>query len=358
MIATCFENLGDTCRAAGAAVRDQRGVSIALAAQRILAGLLCTVALLVQRGVVAAALAFAIATMIGAGMHVTPLRRAGVHFVRSAVKPAQLRRFLPGTTVLGLNNAVLTSLFRLDAVLLGLMQNDVAVATYAVAYRLLDTVLFVAQNVRQTLVPVMAAALFSETGPIGVRRPLEAGWTFCAMVYAPFAAVCLTNASPLISLLFGDTYSEASRSSLQWLAPVPLLYALGFLVTGAFQAAGRNSAMLWCSATATVVNVALNLVLIPSYSGAGAAAATTASYAVNLALALMLLSAAGVRPRLARSLAAALAGAGAAGASMAALALPLLPELCIAGGVYVLVWSLLFAVGGGHRELLTILRPR
>ena len=348
-----FDNLSDSCRAVAAAIRDQRGVSIALTAQRWLTAVLCATAVLVDRSVVALAVAFFASTVVGAALHVHAVRRAHVRFTTSAVTPAGLRGYLPGTGVLGVNTVVLMVLFRLDAVLLGLLKDDHAVAVYAVAYRLLDTVLFVVQSVRQTLVPVMTGAARDS-----VRRSFDAGLALSAFVYLPFAAVSLVEAPRVVGLVFGSSYAEQSAGPLRWLALAPLCYAAAVLATAVLQADGRNTAFLVTSVVATVVNIALNVALIPAYAGTGAGAATTLSFVVQALVALALLQRTGKTPHPVTVFTAAGVGSVVLAAALLLMHLPLLVELLIGGVAYLAVWSLLVARGSLRDDVLALVRRR
>jgi O-antigen/teichoic acid export membrane protein len=348
-----FDNLSDSCRAVAAAVRDQRGVSIALTAQRWVTAALCIVAVAVDRSVVALAIAFFVSTAVGALLHVVAVRRTQVHFRLAAVSWAGLRSYLPGTGVLGINTVVLMVLFRLDAVLLGLLKDDHAVAVYAVSYRLLDTVLFVVQSLRQTLVPVMTGAARD-----AVRRTFDAGLAFSAFVYLPFAAVALVEAPRVIGLVFGSAYAEQSAGSLRWLAFAPLCYAAAVLATGVIQAAGRNSAFLATSVVATVVNIGLNLVLIPPYAGTGAGAATTIAFAVQAITALALLRRPGTLPHPVTVLLAAGVAALVLAGALVVMHLPLLVELVIGALVYVSVWAALISRSTLRDDVVALIRRR
>lgn len=352
LVSIVFDNLSDSCRAVAAAVRDQRNVSIALSMQRWLTAALCIGALIVERSVVALAAAFLVATVLGSVLHLVAAARSGVRFRASAVTPAGLREYLRGTGVLGVNTVVLMVLFRVDAVILGVVRDDRDVAVYAAAYRLLDTVLFVVQSLRQTLVPVLAAA----ADRASVRRVFDTGLAFSAFIYLPFAAVSLVEAPRVLSVVFGPAYADASAAPLRWLALAPVLYATAMLSTAVLQGAGRNTAFLASSVAAMVVNLALDIALIPRWAGVGAAVATTVSFAVQAAVAIALLTTSRTTPRPVRVLPAAVIAATALATALWVLHLPLLVELAVGAVVYLGTWAAVMSRSELRSDLVAMLR--
>ena len=133
---------------------------------------------------------------------------------------------------------------------------------------------------------------------------------------------------------------------------------MAVLSTAVLQAAGRNAAFLATSVVATVVNIALNLILIPSYAGTGAAAATTISFAVQGIAALALLRRPGTTPHPVTVLFAAGVAALVLAGGLLVLHLPLLVELLAGAAAYVAVWALLIARSRLRNDVLALIRRR
>lgn len=337
LVAGLPELWSDTARASAAARQDQLGVSQALVLQRIATAVLVIGALFAGFGVVGVATGFLGGTLVGWVLHVAALRSLQVRIQPQLLTWTGLRDMLTGTGYLGLSALVLILLFRFDTVLLGAMKDEEAVAVYTVAYRLLETVLFVSYAVKQAVLPVMSA----EGGVGRVRQGFEQGLAAVSVVYVPFAAVALVEGDRVIDLLFGGRYGQQAAPVLAWLAPVPILFACGYLGQSALMSQGRNRPMLVAAVCATVVNVALNVLLIPVYSGVGAAVATAASYLVQVFVVQAFLRQGVAKVRLLRPLLEATAAALLLTGLLVVLRLPLLVELAFAGGVYIGAWYLL-----------------
>ena len=335
LVAGLPELWSDTARSSASVRQDQLGVSQALVAQRLVTAALVVGALLLGAGVIGVAAGFLAGTLVGWGLHVRALHALDVSVRPGLVTRAGLREMLTGSGSLGLSALVLIVLFRADTVLLGILKDDAAVAVYTVAYRLLETVLFVAYAVKQAVLPVMSAA----TGR--VRAGVEQGMAAVGLFYVPFAAVVLVEGERVLTLLFGEQYGGDSVLVLQWLAPVPVLFAAAYLGQAALVARGQARAMLVAAVAAMTTNLAVNLVLIPIYSGVGAAIATTVSYVVQVAVVGVVLARSGEPPRPLRPLAEPAVATAVLAGLLVLLDLPIVLELAVGGAVYLATWLLL-----------------
>lgn len=340
-----LDTLSDTCRGASSARQRQGGTSGALVLQRLVTAALGVGLLVAGAGLVGLAAALFTGSAVGLAAHVAALRPLGVRLRTADMDRAGLSDFGRGTIVIGVSALVLMVLFRVDAVMLGVLRGDAEVGIYTAAYRLLETVLFVAFALRNAVFPVMSAT--GSAGRLGAA--MQGGTAALAVVYVPFTAVLLAESGPVLNLLFGEPYGQASATALRWLAPAPLLFAIAYLGNSALQAAGRNSGMLAGAVTATVMNVGLNLALIPAYGAAGAGASSTISFAVQSAVVLGYLRVAGVRSRTVRAVAEPVVAGLAMFVVLVLLPWPLLPGLAAGGTVYALVWAGLIARSDPHQ---------
>lgn len=339
-IAVLFDLWTDTARAVGSALRNQLPTSRALVVQRGVTAAAAIVTLLLGGGVLGLCAAFLAGSAVGVAAHQRALRGLGVRLRLRAVRLPALLATTRDCATLGITVVVMMALFRLDAVLLGVFKGAAAVGSYAVAYRLFETTLFLTFSVQGATFPVMAAAADTET----VARQASRALSLAGSAYAMFFAVCLCDAPGVIRLLFGSSYQHVSAGALRWLAAAPLCYLAGALATSALQAVRRRPLILASSLVALVVNVVLNLVLIPRLAGTGAALATTVSYAVLAAVALAGLSRAGVRVPLVRALLAPVVTGALTAGLLVALRLPAIAEVAVATVVVALLWLGLLAV--------------
>jgi O-antigen/teichoic acid export membrane protein/glycosyltransferase involved in cell wall biosynthesis/O-antigen ligase len=184
---------------------------------------------------------------------------------------AVVRRLLLAALPLGVALALNIAYYRLDVPLLAILRGSTQVATYTAAYRILDVV---------TLLPgaaaVMALPLMS-----GIAERNERHLAVFVTQYLEIAAACgllialliALFGNPLLAFLYAGKYA-ASSSTLTVLGWV----GAATFVTNVFAPLAivldRQRAFLTVAGAGLVVNVAINLALIPAWGPLGAATAT------------------------------------------------------------------------------------
>ena len=351
VLAAVFLDLwSDTARSSSAAAQNQAGTATAVSVQRLTAAVLIILALALGYGLVGMVVAFFAASVVGWVAHVVAVRKLGIGFRISLVDRPGMRSLARGTFLIGLSGLVLMALFRVDAILLAAISGDRAVGEYASAYRLFETVLFLAYAVNGAVTPVLAPRMEDRAE---VRRLTELAVAALGAVYVPFAVVALTEADAVLSLIYGDRYAGAA-GALRWLAIVPVVYGISAVAGMVLVIAERTRPLLAAAVVALVVNVALNLLLIPSLEGTGAALATAVAYTVEAAIGLAFVASVAKRIRPLTALAEALVAAVPLAVALLALPLPLLVELPIGLAAYAATW--LLVVRRRRPDLMTMLR--
>ena len=216
---------------------------------------------------------------------------AGVVLLRRRFPPIRLadadgtlgRRLVRDGFVLGLASALNLAVFRIDAVLLQAMEGTAAVGLYGVAYRFLDSTLFLAWSLASAVMPRIARRGATEQS----SRTLAAVTSAAAAFYVPFAIGSLFLADWAVRLLFSARF-EAAGDAVPWLAGAGLFYAVAYLCRLALIAIGRRGALVAVAATTLAFNVVANLVVIPRYGFEGAAAVTLLTEVLEAAILLFL----------------------------------------------------------------------
>jgi O-antigen/teichoic acid export membrane protein len=323
-------------RAVAGVLGRQSAVAVVLVVQRAATALLAIGALATGFGLVGMSIAYFLATLLGTSAMFLTVARLGGRPAMTGMSFAGLRSAARRSVPLGVDALVGMVLFRADALMLEWFHGDTAVGDYTAAYRIIETVLFVTWAVSRVTYPAMAAATDLAT----LRRALSGGLAVVAFVFVPFAVLVAVRAPDLLELLFGEYYAETATVALRVLAPTPLVFAIGYLVTHAFVARGHSAVALVTSVVAAVANLVANLLLLPPLSTLGAAAATTGSYLLEAALLVALsrrwLRVRGLTAALSIPVLSVLPAAG-----VALLPVHVLPALLLAGLVYLGVWCLL-----------------
>ena len=173
---------------------------------------------------------------------------------------------------------------------LGVAAFDIGV--YATAAAIVAQLRVLPGAIGIAILPQLAGVTDAEASRLtaAVIRPSALLMVVTAAALAPIGAVT-------IPLFFGSEYAAAVRPFLLLLPGVAAV-AVSRVLARYFAAINRLRGMLVLGATTLVLNVVLNLVLIPRYGIAGAAVASLLSYSAEaIALVAMFLSASGQRLR-------------------------------------------------------------
>lgn len=186
----------------------------------------------------------------------------------------------------GLQELFAQVLFRIDIVLLSLYTSSAVVGWYGASYRLLEASLFVSWSVASAVMP-MFSYLGEDTRP-SLSTVYEKSVKFLLALTVPIGVVLVVEAEALIELIYGLERFDPSVGALRLLGGALILYAVTHLTGALVLARRRGGPFVWATAGVALLNVALNLVLIPRLSLDGAAAATLISELVLVVLALVL----------------------------------------------------------------------
>jgi O-antigen/teichoic acid export membrane protein len=231
--------------------------------------------------------------------------------------------------VLGLNAFASMGLFRIDTALVGVMLGTTAVGVYAANYRIFETVTFVTWTLTRGIVPVVASR---PDDLEHVRRWAQISMAAMLAAYLPYGVLMALRGDDIVTALLGAEYADPGL--LVALALAPALFGIGHQCASLLLALRPDPVVLVASVLALVVNIGLNLVLIPWCGLLGAAVATTVSFGAQ-AVVLLVVVHRRIGPVVApRHLLGLGAGCAAAAAWCAALP-PLLPAVLAAGAAYV-----------------------
>lgn len=176
----------------------------------------------------------------------------------------------------------------IDKTLLLRLASDSIAGLYSAAYRVMDA----------TFIPVRAMltstyARFFKLGEQGTKTtsnfalrllPWAAGWGI-------LVGLGLLIGAPLLVSVLGNQYAETAKILL-WLSPLPLLRAFHYLAADSLTGSGYQQIRSISQIGIAIINLGLNLLLIPRFSWLGAAWSSLISdgllavslWAINLVL--------------------------------------------------------------------------
>lgn len=218
-------------------------------------------------GMVALAAAFlAVSVLIQGSQALLAMRTAPVHIRGSWRMWRPIMRVGMGV---GLGALLTVTYARIDQVLVfELAPKRSEAGIYGAIYRVLDTAGFVPTAVMTTLFPIISAAHPSD--PARVRRLVQLALDYLAMLSLPTLAFALAAAEPLIHLIFGSKFDEGAQA-LPILMAAYVVICFGYVSGNMIIATDLQRRYVNYAVVGLIVNVGLNLVLIPQYGYIAAA---------------------------------------------------------------------------------------
>ena len=307
-----IENLGRTWYAVLQAHERMEFISAALILQRTLTALLALFLVLLDGGLLVACGAYAIGAPFGVLVAAWATRR----HVTGRSAPLDRRQWpdlVKAAFPLGVVTLAFTILLRLDATLLGILEggeDNSEVGLYGAAFRMVEATWFLSWSFGAAALPWVAR---HQGRGLPLRDGYELGLKAVLGVLMPIGLVFALLAPEVIRDIYGDDYGGAVLP-LRILGLTTICYGINYYTGTVFTARDDPTRFTRIIVVVTVVNVGLNLVLIPAYGAAGAAAAASASGLMLAILAIWQAKPIVGTPRALKVLAAPLAG----GAAMTA----------------------------------------
>ena len=267
-----------------------RRVGVALLSGQVLAVALLLVLIRVPNDVVRVPVIQFVADIVAAGYLAAPL------LSRAWLSPqvSEGLRLLKSSGLITLSRILRTLIVTIDVVMLGFMATSEQVGWYSAAYRVVFFVMAISYASHVAWLPAVTRAVAQRRS---VDAELSGSLRLSLVVTLPFVVGGIMIAPQLLRAVFGEEYVPAARA-LQLLLVSLFFIALHGPSRNVFLAYDRLGLESWIMAVAVVVNVALNIALIPSYGLNGAALATAAADGVILLLSMVAITRFHIHPRL------------------------------------------------------------
>jgi O-antigen/teichoic acid export membrane protein len=187
--------------------------------------------------------------------------------------PALIFRHLRDGWYFSIALASQTTYTDIDKTFLARYASAEATGIYSAAYRVINMAFAPVRSLLQA-----SYARFFRHGADGIEGSLAFARRLFpfSVAYGLLATVGLLGVAPVVPHLFGPGYAEVVEA-LRWLAVLPLLQSIHYFAADSLTGAGYQKSRSQIQIGVAVVNVGLNLWLIPLYSWRGAAAASLAA---------------------------------------------------------------------------------
>lgn len=198
-------------------------------------------------------------------------------------KTISIYQHLKPSLVLFVLNIVISIYINLDSIMLGFIQNDEAVGYYAVPVRVSHVILSLVTSFGVVLLPRFSYLL--ESGRINEFNQLcRKSMDYTIGLSLPIVLGLIILSAPLIYTLFGAEYQN-SILVLQLISPIILLAGItNVLGIQILYPKGKELLVVYSTLGAAIVNLFLNVILIPHFSYNGAAFSTFVAECIVLVL--------------------------------------------------------------------------
>jgi O-antigen/teichoic acid export membrane protein len=192
---------------------------------------------------------------------------------------------------MGLSLVLSVIFFKVDSVMLSFMKPAEDLAYYALAYKVLESLLFFPAMIGGLLLPIFSQA--SSEKATGVVPHLKSSFDLYLFGGLPLAVTLWVLAPSIVRILGGTAFSPAVPA-LRVLSLALAVLFLGNLFGSTIVAIGKQKLLVYLYGFLVIVNIVLNSLFIPRYSFMGAAWVTLITELLSSILAIGILAKFGV----------------------------------------------------------------
>ena len=187
----------------------------------------------------------------------------------------------------GVTTMLISIYYWIDSLMLSIMVGNEAVGWYNAAYRLIFVLLFIPIVFNTVIFPVMSQ--FYSTSSDYLKISFEKYFKYITIIAIPIGVGTTLLANKIISLVFGLAYAN-SVIALQIL----VWSAVFIFMSGAFarllEVSNKQLVLTKISAILVIVNIFLNILLIPIFSYVGASIVTVITELLSFLLCVIVVS--------------------------------------------------------------------
>ena len=251
---------------------DNRVPMLVLTLRSVLWGAAVAVSYFGGGGMVALAIAMAATNATASLVQTVAALRTLERWPRPSRK--RLRGLVTVGIPLGLAGVLIFAYARIDQLIVYQSAGSRAAGLYGAVYGMLDQAHFVPISILTTLTPIIAASWPLERERL--RRTVGLAAELLAITSLGALAFAAAAAAPIVRLVFGADFASAAPA-LPVLGGAFVFICFGYLNGSLLAVLGLQGKLLRISLAALVLNVAANLILVPSYGFMAAAWVTLAT---------------------------------------------------------------------------------
>ncbi len=172
--------------------------------------------------------------------------------------------------------------FQIDVILLSFLKGSYDVGIYSAAYKVLEVLITVPAMFVGSVLPSLTFHAVQRNFD-RIKRLFQRSFDALILMGLPITVGGMILARPLMNLVAGKQFA-GSDQVLFWILVAMSFIFVSNLMGSVMVAFHRQQRLIWQGALGVVVNIGLNLILIPRYSYLGAAIATVITEGLILIL--------------------------------------------------------------------------
>ncbi|NVN96541.1 MAG: polysaccharide biosynthesis C-terminal domain-containing protein, partial [Bacteroidetes bacterium] len=176
-----------------------------------------------------------------------------------------------------LSSAAAFVYLKIDQVMIGKMMGEAAVGIYAASVKITEIFYFIPGIICGSLFPAIINA--KKTDDYIYKKRLKSFYYFLGILGLLLSIIVVILSKPIINLLFGIKYIESIYILRVYIWSSIGLF-LGSGITYHLMAENKTKLIFKINLLAMIINIVLNLILIPIYGLVGATIATLVAYSV------------------------------------------------------------------------------
>jgi len=188
-----------------------------------------------------------------------------------AFNPKTLKWILRESWPVALSAIFITIYFKIDTIMLSFMKGDEAVGYYNAAYAIMTNLILIPAAYATAIFPVISE--YFKSSPDSLVKIFKRSFKYLSSLALPIVVGGVILSKQIITFIYGEQFYPSIKA-FQILIFASGIIFISNLVGTTITAINRQKINMWYSLVTVILNILLNLLLIPRWSYLGASIAT------------------------------------------------------------------------------------
>jgi len=199
-----------------------------------------------------------------------------------AFNPKTLKWILRESWPVALSAIFITIYFKIDTIMLSLMKGDEAVGYYNAAYAIMANLIFIPAAYATSIFPVISD--YFKSSPDSLVKIFKRSFKYLSSLALPIVVGGAVLSKRIITFIYGEQFYPSIKAFQILIFAAGIIF-ISNLVSTNITAIHKQRINMWFGLVNVILNISLNLLLIPRWSYIGASVATVATEGLGCSLA-------------------------------------------------------------------------